>query len=117
MSGNKGTIERFTAAFNHADLAGILDCVTDEVEWIVPGVFHLKGKAAFADEMRKDGLSGSPVMTITRLTEESEVVVAEGTYRAAKWDGGTLDLVFCDVFELQAGRVRVLTTYLVQSRE
>ena len=50
---------------------------------------------------------------MTRVTEENEVVVAEGFVRAERKGGEFLDLAFCDVFEMQDGRIRRLTSYLV----
>ncbi len=41
-------------------------------------------------------------------------MVAEGTVRAARRDGGHLNAVFCDVFLMCEARIRRLTSYLVQ---
>jgi ketosteroid isomerase-like protein len=51
------------------------------------------------------------------LTEESDVVVAEGRVRAARRDGGTLNAVFCDVFEMQDAKIRRLASYLMEVKE
>ena len=48
-----------------------------------------------------DGFTGHPEITVTRLTEENDVVVAEGRVRAQRTDGSYVNLEFCDVFELQ----------------
>lgn len=50
---------------------------------------------------------------MSRLTEENDVVVAEGTVRARKTDGTVLDLAFCDVFEMRDAKIAGLTSYLV----
>ena len=42
---------------------------------------------------------------MTRLIEEGDVVVAEGTVRNALSDGGVLCLVFCDVFLMRGGQI------------
>ena len=51
------------------------------------------------------------------MTEENDVVIAEGTVRAAWKGGGFLDAVFCDVFEMAEGRIRRLITYLISLTE
>ena len=56
----------------------------------MPGTFHLNGKAAFDREIENDAFTGRPVVTTTRLVEENDVVVAEGTVRAAWKNGGVL---------------------------
>ena len=40
--------------------------------------------------------------------------VAEGSVRAQKRDGGALSLRFCDVFVMQAGKIKRLTSYLME---
>ncbi len=47
---------------------------------------------------------GRPDITVTRLTEEADVVVAEGSVRARKKAGEPLQLRFCDVFVMRAER-------------
>jgi hypothetical protein len=48
------------------------------------------------------------------MTEENDVVVAEGTVLAGRDDGTTLPLAFCDVFEMRNGKIRRLTSYLAE---
>jgi hypothetical protein len=40
-------------------------------------------------------------------------VVAEGTVRAQRKDGVRMTLAMCDVFEMERGLIRRLTSYLV----
>jgi ketosteroid isomerase-like protein len=113
MSRNKQTVEKYIDGFNKSDHAQILSCLSEDVEWLMPGAFHLHGKAQFDGEIENDAFTGRPAVTITRMTEENDVVVAEGTVRAAWKNGGVLNAVFCDVFEMEAGLIRRLVTYLV----
>ena len=117
MSRNKETVQRYIDGFNKSDHAQILSCLTDDIEWLMPGGFHLTGKDAFDKEIENDAFTGSPTVTITRMTEENDVVIAEGTVRAAWKHGGFLDAVFCDVFEMDNARIKRLVTYLVSLKE
>lgn len=117
MSLNKQTVRKYIEGFNKSDHAEILSCLTDDVEWVMPGMFHLRGKEAFDEEIENDAFTGSPTVKITRLVEEDDVVVAEGTVRAKRRSGGFLDAVFCDVFEMTDGRIERLITYLVDLEE
>jgi uncharacterized protein len=114
MTENKRTVERYIDGFNKSDHEQILSCLTDDVEWDMPGAFHVVGKRAFAGEIENDAFVGRPRVTITRMVEESDVVVAEGQVRAERRDGGLLDAVFCDVFVMANARIRRLTTYLAE---
>jgi uncharacterized protein len=113
MSRNKQIVEQYIEGFNQGDHAQILACLTDDVEWLMPGMFHLTGKPAFDREIENEAFVGKPVVTITRLVEENDVVVAEGTVRAAWRKGGVLNAVYCDVFEMENARIRRLISYLV----
>jgi ketosteroid isomerase-like protein len=114
MSPNKQTVQKYMDAFAKSDHAEILSCLTDDVEWVIPGAFHLTGKIAFDKEIENDAFVGSPTISVTRMTEEQDVVVAEGSVRAARRDGGLLSAVFCDVFEMQGTKIRRLTSYLME---
>jgi len=114
MTENKRTVERYVDGFTKSDHELILSCLTDDVEWEMPGAFHLVGKDAFDSEIENDAFVGSPAITISRMVEENDVVVAEGAVRAKKKDGGFLNAVFCDVFAMRNARITRLTTYLAE---
>jgi ketosteroid isomerase-like protein len=98
--------------FRKGDHAEILSCLTDDVEWILPGAFELRGKEACDKEIENDAFTGHPVITVTRMVEEDGVVVAEGTVRAQRKEGVLMTLAMCDVFEMERGLIRRLTSYL-----
>lgn len=50
MTPNQQTVQRYMDAFAQSDHAGVLACLTDDVEWVMPGAFHLTGKVAFDGE-------------------------------------------------------------------
>lgn len=113
MTQNKQTVQKYMDAFGRTDHAEVLACLTDDVEWDIPGAFHVTGKEAFDREIENDAFVGSPTIRVTRMTEERDVVVAEGTVRSARRDGGVLNAVFCDVFVMQEAKIRRLTSYLM----
>jgi ketosteroid isomerase-like protein len=114
MTENKKVVERYMDGFNKSDHKIILSCLTDDVEWILPGVFHLHGKDEFDKEIENPAFEGKPVIVVNRAIEENDVVIAEGTIRAKKRDNGFINLVFCDVFEMKNGLIKKLTSYLMQ---
>ena len=116
MTPNKKTIEAYMDGFRKTDRTQILSCLTDEVEWVIPGAFHVIGKEDFAKHIVDEGFVGHPVITVSRLIEEDDVVVAEGSVRAPKKDGTFLDLVFCDVFDMRNGKIRRLVSYLMEAK-
>lgn len=116
MSPNKQAVERYMEAFDRLDHAAVLSLLTDDVEWVVPGMYAVRGKAAFDQHIENDAFVGRPGIAVTRLTEQDDVVVAEGRASPTRKDGTVLHLVFCDVFEMRGGRIRRLTSYLMEVR-
>ncbi|HET9250831.1 MAG TPA: nuclear transport factor 2 family protein [Candidatus Eisenbacteria bacterium] len=113
MSENKRVIERYMEGFRRSDHEMILSCLADDVVWVLPGAFHLEGKVAFDREIENPAFRGKPAIHVSRLVEEGDVVVAEGTVRAERSDGGILNAEFCDVFEMRDRKIRRLVSYLI----
>lgn len=111
MTENKKTVQQYMDGFIAGDHAKILSCLTDDIFWEMPGFFALTGKEAFDKEIENDYFDGSPAITITRMMEENDIVVAEGTVQSKIKAGGFLDALFCDVFHMENGKIKKLTTY------
>jgi ketosteroid isomerase-like protein len=116
MTSNQRAVERYMDGFRRTDREQILSCLTDDVRWLIPGVFDVQGKDGFAGHIVDDGFTGSLEITVTRLVEAGDIVVAEGSVRAPRTDGTVMSLVFCDVFEMRGGKVRSLTSYLMETQ-
>ena len=111
---NTRTVETYLNGFRILDRNLILSCLTDDVEWVIPGAFSTRGKAGFNEHIVSTGFAETPpVITDTRTIEAGDVVVVEGTVQAARADGGVIDLVFCDVFEMRDAKICRLVSYLV----
>jgi ketosteroid isomerase-like protein len=114
--GNKAIVEEYLEGFRTTDHARVLACLTDDVEWEIPGMFHVRGKEAFDREIENDAFEGSPRITVDRMVEENDVVIAEGTVEARKKGGELLNLRFCDVFSMQARKIRRLVSYIMEAK-
>ena len=117
MTQNKRTVETFMDGFRRSDRSQILSCVTDDVEWEVPGAFHVHGRDEFGKHIVGEGFVGGPSITVTRLTEADDVVVAEGSVRTQRTDGTFVNLAFCDVFEMKSSKIQRLISYLVNTTD
>jgi ketosteroid isomerase-like protein len=110
---NKNVVESYMEAFHATDHPRILACLTDDVIWEMPGFFYHVGKEAFDKEIENPNGDGHPDITVTRLIEEENIVVAEGTVMAKLKDGGMIDAVFCDVFHFRGDKISKLTSYVM----
>src|SRR5262249_46649176 len=55
MTPNRKTIEAYMDGFRTTDRPAILSCLTDDVEWVLPGAFHVRGKDEFARHIVDEG--------------------------------------------------------------
>jgi len=104
MSPNKKVIETYLTTIDKSKLTPLL---ADEVEWIewgdgVPasGIIT-RGKEAHIKDYGDDKLTNE----VHRLTEEDNVVVAEGTAHVTKKDGSSLSVRYVSIFELENGKI------------
>lgn len=104
MSQNKKLIETYMATRDKSKLGPLL---ADDVEWIewVDGVptsgAITRGKEAVIKNYGDDDLHSD----LHRITEEGNVVVAEGTAHVLKKDGKKFDVRFVDIFEIEQGKI------------
>jgi len=117
MTQNRRTVEAYIDGFRKTDRPRILSCLTDDVEWRVPGVFNVRGKDDFDKHIVDEGFVATAEITVTRWTEGDDVVVAEGFMRTQRKDGTFLNEAFCDVFEMQDGKIRRSIGYLMETNE
>lgn len=116
MTKNKKTVMQYMDGFIESNHEKILSCLTDDIVWYMPGFFHLVGKQDFDKEIENDFFEGRPSINITRMTEENDIVVAEGSVQCKIKSGGMLDALFCDVFQMEDGKIKHLTTYQMNKK-
>src|SRR5215213_5917408 len=104
-STNKDTVERYLDGFRRMDHAQILGCLTDDITWTVFGAFHLEGKAAYDAAIGGSGFPGNPDLTVVRLVEEGDTVMAEMIGSVPRDDGSVHLFSSAEVFVLRDGLI------------
>jgi uncharacterized protein len=105
MSANKKVIESYFAGTDRSKVASLL---ADDIEWVEwadgvpPSGVITRGKTAYIQNFGTDELRAE----ISRMTEEGNVVVAEGTVHVHKKEGRDLAVQFVDIFELEHGKIK-----------
>jgi uncharacterized protein len=117
MSPNKTMVERYIDGFNKSDHGQILSCLTDDIEWTVFGFFRLHGKEAYDREIENPAFTGSPTVTITRMVEEDDVVMAEMTLEARRASGDVMRAAMAEVFVMRDGKIKERRAYVIELKE
>jgi ketosteroid isomerase-like protein len=113
VSSRKEIVGTYFEGFRRTDHELILACLTDDVAWDLPGFRHLTGKDAFDREIENDEFVGGPTLTVDRMIEEGDAVVAIGDGAGTRKDGRTHRFAFCDVFTFAGDKVCRVESYLV----
>jgi uncharacterized protein len=113
VSRRKAVVERYFEGFRRSNHAEILASLADDVVWDLPGFAHLAGKDAFDREIENDEFVGSPTLTVDRLIEEADTVVAIGKGETTHRSGERRRFAFCDVFTFAGDEISRVESYLV----
>ena len=109
MVSNKNLVE----AHMKAGPARAAEFLADDFEWIEwgdgvpPGGVRTRGKAAFVENFGDDELHDD----IVRVIEEGNVVMVEGVAHVSKKDGKKFDVQFCNIFEIENGKIKRKSSY------
>ena len=117
MSMNTATVERYIDGFNRSDHAQILSCLTADIEWTVFGHFRLQGKEAYDREIENPAFTGSPTITITRMVEQADVVMAEMTLEARRATGELMRAAMAEVFVMRDGKIAERRAWVIELTE
>ncbi len=119
MSPNKKVVESYMDALSRLDRPALLSCLTEDVERVEwadgfpdSGVPQ-RGISAVINNI--DRPADVALQTkIIRMTEENNVVIAEGTVRIEKKEGDPVTLKFCNVFEFENSKVKRLNSFTTE---
>src|SRR4051794_562976 len=83
---NTEIVKGMYAAFNRGDIATVLNSLTDDVEWIVPGIGAVPFAGRYTGRKAVEGFfqklaqtSDTDPLVIERYVEQGETVIALGT--------------------------------------
>ena len=113
MYSRKALVEHYFEGFRRSDHPRILSCLTDDVVWDIVGFKCLSGKSEFDQEIEGDQFEGSPTLTIDRLIEEADTVVALGNGEGMHKSAGLFRFAFCTVFTFAGDKIRRVESYIV----
>jgi uncharacterized protein len=113
MSARKDVVATYIEGFRRGDHERILACLTDDVVWDLPGYRSLSGRDAFNKEIQNEEFVGTPTLSVDRLVEEGDTVVAIGSGAASRRGGELHRFAFCDVFTFAGDRIGRVESYLV----
>ncbi|WP_026701778.1 nuclear transport factor 2 family protein [Salibacterium aidingense] len=114
---NQEFIRAFNEAFAREDVDYLIENVSEDVVWTMVGTPPIKGKSAFAGELKKMKSGEAWELEIHHIITHGDTAAVDGTIKKADKQGKTY--AFCDIYRLSAfknGKVKELTSYVVEVR-
>lgn len=113
---NREIVEKVVAAFDMSDAEGILQYMADDVQWYMLAERKVFDKAAMSK------LFAENPVEITYITKENFIV--DGNAVSVNGDVTCKDLNtgieykmhYCDIYELENGKVKKMTTYSIERK-
>ena len=114
---NKETIQQVIDAFDNNDVDSILDLVTDDVEWHMLGDQVISGKDKLREFFSKN--AGMKLLSSTKdhIIIEGDRAAVDGHVQCAGKNGEMADMYYCDVYELEKGKVKKIVSYTINKRK
>ena len=122
MSRNKKVVEKWLEGLGRLDRSALQSCLAEDaerVEWAdgfpESGVPQ-RGRAAIIKNLDRPA-DVAVSFELMRLTEEGDVVVAEGMAHIVPKGSAPMTLKFCDIFEFERGKVRRLDSFTAKIKD
>ena len=113
VSSRKETVQAYFDGFRSSDHGKILALLTDDVVWDIYGHTHLQGKEEFDGEIENDAFEGSPKLTVDRLIEEGDTIVAPHSGEGRLRGGDRFRFMGVTVFAFDGELISRVESYVV----
>jgi uncharacterized protein len=112
---NKEIIRKVNDGFMKGDVNAIVQHVTDDVTWELPGVFFRRGKEEFGKEAINENWRPLVITHINEM-EEGNLVAVEGTVETTMPTGEQLSLCFFDIYRMENGKIKEMRSYVLPKK-
>jgi uncharacterized protein (TIGR02246 family) len=111
-------IQSLIEAFDNNDVEAILRHFTEDIEWTIVGNDTLSGKKGI-----EDFFNAHPQMKMLSSTKDHFVIDGDTVVVNGEVDcenestGARHDMFYCDIYELEEGKVRKMTSYCIDKKK
>ena len=118
-SPHKQIVRKYIDGFNRLDEDQVQSCLSENMRWTLFGHYRLTGKSADHKQINgPPGCEGPPRITIRRMVEEGDTVMAELLSEVDRTDGGMIRLAMAEIYVFEDGLIserRAFATPLVEN--
>lgn len=113
---NQEFFKKVNEAFANSDVNFLVENAADDINWTVIGDFTLNGKDEVEAKLKEMGQSESLGLTMGNIIVNGDLAAAEGTLAMPDGKGGSKTYAFCDVYKLEQGKIKNMTSYVVEKK-
>jgi uncharacterized protein len=114
---NKEILQKVIDAFDANDIESIVKYMADDVEWHMLGDKIISGKDEvrkfFAENANRRMLSS----TKNHVIIEGDHAAVDGDVQCTGEDGKPVNLYYCDIYELENGKVNKIVSYTLNKKK
>ncbi len=114
---NREIIEKVIEAFDRNDVESILSYLTEDAEWHMLGEHIIKGK----EEWKKffEANAGTEMLSSSKhhIIVDGDKAAVDGEASCKVANGQTHNMYYCDIYELEAGKIKKLFSYIVNKKK
>jgi uncharacterized protein len=114
---NNETIHQVIDAFDNNDTESILGLVTNNVEWHMLGDQVIKGKDGMKAFFEKNADMKMLTSTKDHIIVEGDRAAVDGHVQCTDKNGKLMDMYYCDVYELEQGKVKKMVSYTINKKD
>lgn len=112
---NREIIEKVVAAFDDNDSEAILSYMTADIEWHMIGDEVISGKEAMKATFNMDMKMISS--TKKHFIADGDQVMVDGEVVCGNEKGEQIEMYYCDIYELENGKVRKMYSYVINNKK
>lgn len=108
-------VKEINEAFANGDVGSFDRYLAEDTRWQIIGISTITGKTNIMNSLGKNDLQEVPFVTAKEFTLEGSSIIVESRGQATRKSGSTYDAVYRDVYILENGKIRELTTYVIET--
>jgi ketosteroid isomerase-like protein len=114
---NRALIMELVEAFDKSESEKILSYLSDDFQWHMLGDFFISGKENMSKFLQDHADMGILSCSKDRILVDGDRVAVEGEVQCSGKDEVIYDMYYCDIYELERGKVNKMISYTVNKKK
>jgi ketosteroid isomerase-like protein len=114
---NRAIIVELVEAFDKSESEKILSYLTEDFQWHMLGDFVILGKENMSKFLKDHSDMVILACTKDHILVDGDRVAVDGEVQCTGKDKAVFDMYYCDIYELEKGKVNKMISYVVNKKK